>query len=402
MLSLQSTRRTGLFGAGVLGLVLAACASDTPSPTDFTLQALVEPPELHLFAVCAVGVGADYEVVTTVLPAGTPTTTNFSVAAGACTNVASSAFAKMIVQVTQLPATNVVLDSIVKQSFIIPVKTPDAPQKITVGAVVTDTIDGDNGNIATFYNRALGPDLRVTKTADAGTVTAGSAIGFTITVTNAGPGVATGVTLSDPLPTGAGLSWSESPDVTACSITAGVLNCSFGDMAAGASASVHVTSPTTEASCGTYNNTATADATNDDAVTASASTTVDCPETWEDETAVGAGTRYPGTSNWFMYTAYTTSKVDLIAGQHYDAGDITMSRSGGNTTITITLHAGFRWAPVSDNLKIQPFTTAPTTYLAPGKFQYKWTVSGNTVSVTIPGTSAGFYGIHGDVQRLVP
>ena len=117
------------------------------------------------------------------------------------------------------------------------------------------------------------------------------------------------------------------------------------------------------------------------------------------ETAVGAGIPYPNTKNWFMYTPYTTSKVDLIAGQHYDAGDIYMSRSGGNTIIRIVFQNGFSWADVTGNLKINPFNSAPTDYLQPGAFQYHFNVTGNTVTVTIPGTSAKFYGIHGDVLR---
>jgi hypothetical protein len=100
-----------------------------------------------------------------------------------------------------------------------------------------------------------------------------------------------------------------------------------------------------------------------------------------------------------MYTAYTTAKVNLIAGQNYDAGDIFMTRSGGITSIRIVLHDGFRWADVAGNLKIHPFVSAPTASVAPGKFQYKWKVSGNTVTVQIPSTTAKFYGIHGDVER---
>ena len=135
-------------------------------------------------------------------------------------------------------------------------------------------------------------------------------------------------------------------------------------------------------------------------LTASASVTVTCTrQMWAGETATGAGTRYPNTSNWFMYSPYTTSKINLIAGQFYDAGDIYMSRTTTHTTIRIVLHAGWRWAPVAQNLKIQPFDSAPRTYVEPGTFQYKYTVSGNTITVTIPGTRARFYGIHGDVER---
>ena len=157
-------------------------------------------------------------------------------------------------------------------------------------------------------------------------------------------------------------------------------------------------------------------------LTASATVTVTCTrqDQWAGETATGFGTRYPNTSNWFMYTAYTTSKVDLVAGRdHQDAGDIFMSRTGSGssarTTIQIVLHDGWRWDNVAEVLKIQPFDRAPTTYVEPGLFVYKFTVpnlvtdprttvafSGNTVVVTMPGHSPRFYGIHADVQRLVP
>ena len=118
------------------------------------------------------------------------------------------------------------------------------------------------------------PGLHITKVADATTVNAGDAIGFTIGVSNSGPGTAAGVTLTDPLPGGSGVSWSISPANASCSIAGSApsqtLNCNFGDMASGTSASVHVTSATANASCGTYPNTATATATNAGSVTADA------------------------------------------------------------------------------------------------------------------------------------
>jgi hypothetical protein len=141
---------------------------------------------------------------------------------------------------------------------------------------------------------------------------------------------------------------------------------------------------------------------------------------WQDETATGFGTVYPNTSNWFMYTAYTTSSVRLVAGRdHQHAGNITMSRSGSGpstiTTIRIELLTGWRWASVPEVLKIQPFASRPSDYLEPGAFQYKFTApnvtnlpasstalfNGRTVTVTMRDRSS-FYGIHGDVERFVP
>src|ERR671932_1827781 len=93
-----------------------------------------------------------------------------------------------------------------------------------------------------------------------------------------GPGTALAVSLSDPLPIGSGISWSidAANSDSGCSISSGTLSCNVGDLAAAASKHVHVTSPTTSASCKTYSNTATAQATNNAAVEASASTTVNC------------------------------------------------------------------------------------------------------------------------------
>jgi len=122
------------------------------------------------------------------------------------------------------------------------------------------------------------PDLDVVKTADAASVSAGDPIGFTVTVHNNGPGVAKGVTLEDPLPTGTGVVWVESPDNPDCSIAANTLSCDFGDLASGATRTVHVTSPTTAASCKAYLNTASVSAENHPDLEASATTTVNCGE----------------------------------------------------------------------------------------------------------------------------
>ena len=113
----------------------------------------------------------------------------------------------------------------------------------------------------------LAPNLAIVKTADAATVNAGTAVGFGITVTNSGPGVARSVTINDPIPTGPGMAWAISPAYSgpgSCSVTTNTLHCSLGDLTSGAQVSVHVTSATTGASCGTYNNTATLAATNAD------------------------------------------------------------------------------------------------------------------------------------------
>src|SRR5207248_2438722 len=118
---------------------------------------------------------------------------------------------------------------------------------------------------------------------DQGTVSAGTAIGFVVTVSNssaAGTGTAQGVVVTDTLPATSGLRWSidGAGSDSGCSIASGTLTCNFGDFAAGASKHVHITSPTTAASCSVINNSASATTTNNGgAGPALASVTVQCP-----------------------------------------------------------------------------------------------------------------------------
>ena len=145
------------------------------------------------------------------------------------------------------------------------------------------------------------PNVHITKTADAASVNAGTDIGFTITVTNTGVADATGVTVSDPLPSGTGVDWSidsQSPSGS-CSISGSppseTLGCGPLTLAAGGGTlTVHVTSHTTGESCGTYNNTATFTSTNAGTGSASDSVTVLCPDVrvvkTPDSEATGAGT----------------------------------------------------------------------------------------------------------------
>src|SRR5439155_740915 len=129
-----------------------------------------------------------------------------------------------------------------------------------------------SSNLAT--ETVLCPDVTVTKAADNATVNAGEDVGFTITVSNGGPGTATNVVLDDnPLPagSGAGVTWSidsgPTGDVTPnCAITGAVgsqeLKCDPVDLGSGKSFSLHVTAKTSVDECTEYDNTATATADN--------------------------------------------------------------------------------------------------------------------------------------------
>jgi uncharacterized repeat protein (TIGR01451 family) len=129
--------------------------------------------------------------------------------------------------------------------------------------------------------------LSISTQADAATVPAGSAIGYTITVQNSGAAgtfAASGAALSDPLPAGTGINWSINPTYNGpgtCLITGAIgtqtLSCSFGILVAGAAASVHITSGTSSSACALYTNTATASAGNSNPVQGSAAVTMACP-----------------------------------------------------------------------------------------------------------------------------
>jgi uncharacterized repeat protein (TIGR01451 family)/fimbrial isopeptide formation D2 family protein len=154
-------------------------------------------------------------------------------------------------------------------------------------ATVTTTNDGSDSASASVEVRCA--DIDVEKTADDATVNAGEQIGFTVTLSNDGTGLATGLVFTDVLPGGPGISWSIDPASTGWSITGTAPNQSLvyspTTLAGGASTSVHVVSDTTADSCGVYDNTASVTTGNDGSDSDSASTEVLCADIDVDKTA---------------------------------------------------------------------------------------------------------------------
>jgi uncharacterized repeat protein (TIGR01451 family) len=205
----------------------------------------------------------------------------------------------------------------------------------TVGSYnVTASVAGvANSAIFSLTNSPISPLLSIVQTADAASVAAGSAIGFTVQVSNSGgvgTGTATSVTLSDPLPSGR-LNWSISPAYSGpgtCSIVGGAgsqtLSCTFGNLAPGASASVHVTSGTSTSSCAAYQNVVTVTATNSSALQSSAAVTVLCP----------------------TLTVSKTHSGSFTQGQQHATYQVTVSNAAnvattsGTVTVTETLPSG--------------------------------------------------------------
>jgi uncharacterized repeat protein (TIGR01451 family)/MYXO-CTERM domain-containing protein len=170
----------------------------------------------------------------------------------------------------------------------------------------------DGSGDASASIEVLCPDIEITKTADDASVDAADQIGFTITVTNNGEGVATDVTVSDTLPTNPGLSWTEDPDLAECSITAGVLTCDFGDLAPGESASVHITSDTDATTCGTVDNTATVTISNGSGDEATDSVVVNCPDLGIDIEKGGPALAHVGDTIVYNFTVQLTTTETLF------------------------------------------------------------------------------------------
>ena len=130
----------------------------------------------------------------------------------------------------------------------------DLPNSVTVSASneLEDFLE-NNTDDATV--EVLCPELGIVKTADhAEAVVAGNEIGFTITIANNGEGTAFDVAVSDTL--AAGFDWTIESQSGGWSLVGDVLTFGPADLAAGATATVHVVSDTDFEDCGLVPNTA--------------------------------------------------------------------------------------------------------------------------------------------------
>jgi uncharacterized repeat protein (TIGR01451 family) len=118
---------------------------------------------------------------------------------------------------------------------------------------VTTTNDGSDQSSASTCVQAV-VDLSVTKVGSPATQVLGTGnITWTMVVTNNGPSADTGVVVSDPMP--AGNTYVSSTTTQGTCTGGAILNCTIGDMAAGAS--VTITLVTTPSAAGTQTNTVT-------------------------------------------------------------------------------------------------------------------------------------------------
>jgi len=112
------------------------------------------------------------------------------------------------------------------------------------------------------------------------------------------------------------------------------------------------------------------------------------------ETAWAYGNRYVPRGNWATYTPYlgVEKSVVLFAGQYFEAGIVYFTPVNGGVNVKIELNDGWELQAITESVKIQGYSVAPTANPAPGSFN---TYKGNSLDVTIP--MFNFYGIHLDL-----
>jgi len=191
---------------------------------------------------------------------------------------------------------------------------PTLANTASVSSPTTDPVTGNKS--ATSTTPVVGSaDLAVTKVGTADEVTAGSAIGWTVTVTNNGPSVARQVTVSDPTPTGVtGL--TATPSTGSCA--AGV--CDLGDLAPGETVTIAVV--------GTVEANATAPVSN------TASVTSDTPDPQGDNNSATASTDVAASADLSMIKTVTPDPV--VPGQAVTFM-LTVANAGPSTAQSVTI-----------------------------------------------------------------
>ncbi len=126
----------------------------------------------------------------------------------------------------------------------------------TVAAGTGDVDPAAANNSSQAFTTVLGQaDLVLTKSDAPDPVVAGNSLIYTLTAINNGPGEATGVVLTDPLPGVLTLISSSPPGL--CSSSAGTVSCSLGTLAPGASLAIELTAAVSASASGTLTNVAT-------------------------------------------------------------------------------------------------------------------------------------------------
>jgi uncharacterized repeat protein (TIGR01451 family) len=190
----------------------------------------------------------------------------------------------------------------------------------TASATSTETDNTPANNSATDTTTATPQiDLQITKSDTPDPVIAGNQLTYTIQVTNAGPSTATGVTVTDVLPSTVTFV-SATSTVGTVSNTAGTVTGSIGTLASGASATVTLLVTVAPATRGTISNTATVTGTQTDSNTANNTAT----------------TTSTANGNIDLTIAKTDSADPVIAGNTLTYA-ITVTNNGPSTATNVVV-----------------------------------------------------------------
>jgi len=255
--------------------------------------------------------------------------------------------------------------------------TPTEPVDAGIGGRTKQLTD-----VVVAYPPTTSGQLTATSTPDAASVAAGTPVGITIMVSNAGPGSVSGVGLSDPLPSGTEINWTISPAYTGpgtCSIAGAVgsqvLTCAFGNFESGGNASVHIASAA--AGPGTYLNTATAFASNQD-VTSQQVLTV---------ATISVATSAPSFSALTASQSINAGTASInLSGTLSAAGTPSVFPQSGET-VTVTINGSAQPATIGANGAFS--ITFPTATIPPSGTPYTITYgyAGDTNLTTATDTS---------------
>ncbi len=136
---------------------------------------------------------------------------------------------------------------------VVPTTTGTISNTASVFSNENDPNTGNNSSTATTTVNPPSADLSITKTDSPDPVAVGTNLTYTIAVRNNGPSTATGVTLTDTLPSG--LTYvSSTPTQGSCSQASGTVTCNLGNISNGSTATITIV--VTPTATGTISNTA--------------------------------------------------------------------------------------------------------------------------------------------------
>ncbi|HEY7044610.1 MAG TPA: hypothetical protein VH419_13150 [Nocardioidaceae bacterium] len=238
---------------------------------------------------------------------------------------------------------------------------PDAATGVVTNtaSVTTSTPDPEQSNNTATFDSTIGTqaNLSLTKTADSDPLVAGTEVGYTLTVTNAGPSDASPVTLVDVLPTAVAFDPTKSDPSCVQNAT---VDCALGNVPAGATRVVRISGQLDPAYAGaTLTNTASIDS------------PVDDPDT-SDNTATDV-------SDVQQQADLSVSKIAEATETPAAGSDLTYDISVVNHGPSDAVNASF-----TDILPLPP-----TSFILPSQGDVTCALDGLTVTCTAPRLPAG-------------